>query len=334
MKRTMMIIIVMAAFAAMAQEERRALPMELSPLSGELTDRSVWDFSAGGAVGGTSLSGVMLVGDSLLAESDGERRDWFFLRGDTVFYAGWERLDEIAGPERPLAVFARNRPAGSTLSGSYAATGRASHSYSLAEEGTFRTVATKPGRLITAPGDTLRGITMTAMTVEAEVRPGWLPEGCDTVPTMTRTVYRWYAEDDVMPVAIQTSETYRDGSGKVVHEAARACAVDVAEYLAEHPGATDAEDTEALKEALRGSMATFDGRDIQLDIPLPDDFDGMLTVDIVDASGHIYSHSSYPCSGPATVKISADGLRRGDYIAAISLDRLPGEQEKRIVSVR
>ncbi len=31
MKRTMMIIIVMAALAAMAQEERRVFPLELSP---------------------------------------------------------------------------------------------------------------------------------------------------------------------------------------------------------------------------------------------------------------------------------------------------------------
>lgn len=316
-----------------AKDAERILPTELTPIANDVIEQSVWVFPSAENPEYGSLPKIILHSDSLLVEDDGMRREWFCIRKDTMFYAGWECINEIAAPRKPIAAFSLPNITGNGESVIYLAFGRSAHSYSLEEHGRLETKTGRRGTLIIEPNDTLRGVTVTQETIYADVRPGWITDEED-VPSVTRMCYRWYADGDTLPLAIQTSEVFRDASGAIISETKRAFAVDVSEYLAEHRAYVESVDAEAIRDALSSSTTAFNGHDIQINILLPEGIAGEITVDIVDAQGHLYSHTVLPCNGATTVIVSGSELRRGEYIAAISVSMLPGEQEKRIVVVR
>ena len=330
------------ALPAMTREI--AMPIELSPLKGDILQARTWDFSQQWMSDDKARTLISVYGDSLMAETIGGRRYWYGISGDSILYISEEdRLTTITA-SNPVYVASLPLRSGAGNGGyKFDASGTGGGKrFAIKENGTLEFMsAPYVGTLIMTPGDTIHNVTVTR---ERRYTAATFPDDSVAAETyLTTETYRWYDSDgasSLLPLAVQRS-VYASGiiaadtaplSSSAYLPDRGAC--DRSEKSDDEPFDHNSVDPEAVSGALDGADLKYDGRNVTVSIEMP--VSGLnISLDIMDAAGRLYLHKSAESSGSADeISLDCSSLRSGQYIAAIGVAGFPVQPKKEIIIIR
>lgn len=342
------IVTVIYSAVCSAQDLSRRLPTEVEALRGELLLNNRWDFSQQWLSSDRGQTLICNYGDSLLAETVEGRRHWYGLQQDSIIYIGEEDRLTVINLDSTV-IIARRTPDGdfSGVVTEFSASGTGGgRRFSIIENGIIDFSSSElAGTLIIAPGDTLHNVRAVR---ERRAFTATFPDDSAAVSTSAVIeTYRWYDGDGLrtlLPVAVQRA-VYPSVNGALPAKDAEPTFAltflpDRSEFIVKDrdnsEGQADPEqpDPEALAGALAGATLQCDGRMVTVAVEMPEA--GLtVTVDIMDAAGHLYLHESAVSSGECDeISLDCNSLRSGEYIAAIGVDGIDVSPEKRLVIIR
>ena len=331
-----------------ARDLSRGLPTEVEALRGDLLEVDCWDFSRQGLLSQGGHTVVCNYGDSLLTETIEGRRNWYGLLNDTIYYLGEEDRLTVIDADSAAAVAHKTADRLSGLGDvSFTASGMGGgRRFRIAESVTVSfSSAARNGTLIIAPQDTLYNVQAIR---ERRAFTATFPDdsAAATVSALIET-YRWYdnsGAQSLLPVAVQRS-VYDSNCGVITTNDAQpsfsmAYLPDLSEFSPEdNENKTPAHrdelpDLEAVADALSSAEVRCDGRTVTVGVEMP--VAGLtVTVDIVDAGGHLYLHKSTVTTGSLDeITLDCSSLRTGEYIAVTGVENLEVAPEKRLIIIR
>lgn len=341
MRISAVILSLFSAFAPVMMAQYRELPIEAEPISGDVLQADVWDFSQQWIRNDRGRATVCNYGDSLLAETLDGRRFWYSCSGDSVMFCGEEDRLTAINTSEPAFAFAKPLTPGFTNSGvTFTASGTGGGKrFAISETGTIESASSaRKGRLILAPGDTIVNVVAVR---ERHYVAATFPSDSMAVPTqmMTETC-RWYDAAGVktlIPLVIQRTTYYPYVLPDPVALASTAYLPERGDLRAAKNDDDDSEnalpDAEAVVAALQNVTVVYYGRAVSVTATMPQ-AGLVVTADIVDSAGHLYLHESATSSGSADeITLDCTSLRTGEYIAVVSVEDVPAAPKKQLILI-
>lgn len=313
------------------------LDREVEPLR-HIAPDGPWDFSLCDDVSGSNDFVITAVHEKegLVSERSRDYRQWWVVSNDTMRFAGDETIHRIFAPYiLPVTRTGALRP-GDTSVSIYRGSGKKWRTLNVVEEGNLSCEVIGTGTLITAPGDTLTSAILTRERRVATERISSTMTMPDTAWVYSRTTYRWYASaDELLPCAVQTSVCRLDDGFNELDREERAFVPGHNTRIPDYKKIkADNHDSDQLADALKSFEASCSDGVVTVSVMLPDGPSVPLSVDIVDASGNLYSHTESDCFGAATITVSVAGLSPRRYIVALTTPMLPPVVEKRYLEIK
>lgn len=336
--RLLIPLIILALPASLSSATRElCLDREVEPLR-HIAPDGPWDFSLCDDVSGSNdfVTTAVHEKEGLVSERSRDYRQWWVISNDTMRFAGDETVHRIFAPYiLPITRTGSLRP-GDTWVSAYRGSGKKWRTLNVVEEGDLSCGVVGIGTLITAPGDTLPDAILTRERRVAKERISSTMTMPDTAWVYSRTTYRWYATaDDLLPCAVQTSVCRLDNVFNELDREERAFVPGHGTKLPDNRKRKAAgHDVDRLTDALKSFEASCSNGIVTVFVMLPDGQSVPLSVDIVDASGNLYSHTETDCSGTATITVSVAGLSSRRYIVALTTPILPSVVEKRYLEIK
>ena len=306
--------------------ERRAIPCD--DFSG--TVWTVMDFEPADEDMGTSYAAY---GDTLLSETVDGRRIWYFLRGDTALMVREETDLMEAVPDTLVTAWDWNMT-GTPISSPMTTRGMYSQMFHITTEGSAEAYPPVEGRLVATPGDTIPAImtrerrVFRSLITAGPVSPQMV-ESADTLPVYEVTHTRWYGHGDrIYPLARQTDTRIIAPDGKVAGEYSAAYIADAP--LREQHDTPQNMDGTGIARALKSASAACSSGHISVGVD-GGDAGFVLTVDVTDEGGILYSHKEAWAKGPTTVDISTLGMPSGRYIVTIGSTATPVTEKRLLI---
>lgn len=306
--------------------ERRAIPCD--DFSG--TVWTVMDFEPADEDMGASYAAY---GDTLLSETVDGRRIWYFLRGDTALMVREETDLMEAVPDTLVTAWDWNMT-GTPISSPMTTRGMYSQMFHITTEGSAEAYPPVEGRLVATPGDTIP----TIMTRERRrfrslitARPVSLPMdgSADTLRIYEVTHTRWYSRGNrTYPLARQTDTRIFSSDGNMTGEYSAAYIADAT--LRDRCDTPQNMDNADIARALKSASATCSSGHIRVGVD-GGDAGFVLTVDVTDEGGILYSHKEAWAKGPTTVDISTLGMPSGRYIVTIGSTATPVTEKRLLI---
>lgn len=342
MKPNLFITLLMSLAATQTQAEGmavtdrcRAFEIEAAPLSGDILESDVWDFSQQWKSSGRAATEVKIYGDTLMAETVNGRRLWYAVVSDSVFYTGEEdRLTNVSLDSMAM-VFSIPLRHGFSSTSPFTASGTgAGRRFDVREEGMidFR-VSDRRGILILAPGDTVRAVMASCERRNATCS---FPTDSGRTTAMVVENFRWYDAEgmrSLLPLAVQRTIYFPNGQSGTDATAYSAAFLQNREEMQGHKTGNDDSvdgDTELLEEILRNAVVAVDGGTVTISVAMPGN-GFILTVDVMDVGGRLYLHQR---SQTSSMTIDCSALRGGEYIVALSFENTSCLPEKRYIQIR
>ena len=325
------------ALASWAEEVRFDWAVE--PLGGDILQNTVWDFSRQNAAFDNARMSVSMYGDSLLSERFDGRSFWYCTRDDSLSFIGEEDRLTLINLNKP--AFIAPIPLNFNILNcgmEFVAGGHGGgRQFDIYERGTLEFASSsRPGILILSPGDTIPDVL--AVRERRDVVATFSYDADAPSQHLTVETYRWYSASGMttlLPLAVQrTASTGRNGSERTYSMAYLPSNEDI-DITSRNSGGADEKILAfaAIEAALQDAFVTLDGRTITGHFCMPQSR-LTVTLDIVDAAGHLYMHKSSISSGENDeIKIDCSGLRIGQYIAVIGVEGMNLESKKQLIII-
>ncbi len=292
------------AIALGASAEKNRLRSERVAMSAEHLEGCLWDASILSEIDSRARASVSIGESGLIFESVRPGfTDLYLLRGDSVYFRGYTAgrdmgvlvCDTLVVAGIPLGDDAHN----SSFSGSAQfINGRHGSIY-----GELNVAATRRGRFIFAPGDTISAI-------EVHEHRATISDMPDPGLTCELDFWRWYVPGSKLPFAVQYCENGKDARFFITAG------------LPETGGTTDDADEEALLRAvLKATKVEISEDGVTVSFGAV----GVVhaEVSVFDAMGHLYAFSECITGSGETVFLDTSGLAPGSYLAVVMLDGKP-----------
>ena len=345
---TLLLICILSALNLYGLE--RHLTLEVEPIdTSDIINRHVWDFSKGKIHGNYKGAEIILHGDTLLSESMGRFRQWYFIKDTSIFYAGEETPERIVTPLYPTRWFSFPLQSGEQSTTTLQNHGRIYSRFDLAEDGMYSIETGTKGIVILPPGDTIYNVIITKefrnVKEGIDNQTSFPLSEYDSLPEIHHTVFRWYLPSDTLPIALQIAREVRSFEGTVLSNATAAYIPDLLEnnmdlsYLS--PGIDVEHNIKSILSTL--TVEYHDGNFVILFPGIQSYSDKSiiqnrfnvqtLNIDVMDIPGNLYKHAVTLLPEEGTINIPVSSLPAGKYVVGIRSEAYPEFTEKRFINI-